>query len=188
MRSDTRGRKENGSELLQLCPLCGCNRIGGVTGTIAICAVQRIVAGIPVVGQQNHTVHVVHFGLGIADATRCTAGFEQIQPLLFGEGAPTTVLLVTAVADGIVAPVGLAGLVEQVVSGVAVGIVVARITRTCAPRLVAVGPVVISASAPAKQVAVHVLCITVLASGSSKIIPLVIGKLPIRCLGAAIIY
>ena len=110
--------------------------------------------GFPVVGQQDDAEHVVHRSLGIVIATFGVAAVDDMCPLRLGQRIPAAVLRVAAVAYFVVAPVGFAGLVIQVVGGVTVGVVV-FVRAAGAPRLVAVCTVVVAARAPAEEVAVN---------------------------------
>ena len=97
--------------------------------------------------------------------------------------APTAVHRIAAVADGVVAPVGLAVAFVEVGTGAVIGIVSA-IIGVGAPRLIAHGPMVVAARAPAEEVAVNSLALAAL-SIVTKIIPLVLREFPVRRGGTA---
>ena len=54
--------------LKRVSPSSRTNYITAETSNAAVCAVQGIITAAPIVGQQNHAIHVVHHCLGIADA------------------------------------------------------------------------------------------------------------------------
>ena len=145
-----RGGEEDRSVLLQGCPLGGGDDIGGETSSRCVRAVQGVVVGAPVVGQQDHTVDIVHLGLCVTDAGCRGAGVEQIHPLVLGQ-RPPCVGCVASVADGVVTPIGLTRLVEQVITGLSVCVIV-TFGYAGTPRLVAHRTVVVTAGAPAEKV------------------------------------
>ena len=84
--------------LLQSAPLLCGYCIAAVAGTWAVGVAQCIIRGAPVVGQKDYAVHIVHIGLGKADAR---AAIEDISPFLVRQCAPL-VRLVAAVAYRVV--------------------------------------------------------------------------------------
>ena len=176
-----RSRQEDRTCLLQSTPLCRRDSIAAVAGTTAVGVAQTVGVAAPVVGQQDYSIHIVHLGLGITDACGRCAGIEDIYPFGTGQRSPL-VFLAAAVAYRVVTPIGIAGFVEQVFIGPTVGIIFSIIIITT-PRLVAGGTVVVAARSPAEEVVIGgrnagALSIT-------KIIPLVVGKLPVRRGGTA---
>ena len=107
-----RGRKENRTILFQSRPLCGSNDVGIITGTFKIRIVQSIMVNVPVIRKQDHAIDVVHMGSYITNTSSCATGIEQIEPFFTSQRPPTAVFGVAAIADGIVAPVGLACLIK----------------------------------------------------------------------------
>ena len=136
--------------LLQGAPLARRDGVAAEVGIKRICVTQCVVTGTPVIRQQYHTVYIVYLCFGIADTRSRAARVEHVPPFVCGQRAPL-VRLVAAITDGIVAPIGLARLVVQVVLDAAVGIVVA-ISLARAPRLVANGTMVVAACTPAEKV------------------------------------
>ena len=179
------GRQEDGTVQLQGTPLRGAYHIAAEARVVYVGVAQAVVARAPVVGQQYHAVHVVHIGLGIADARCGAACVENVAPFSIGRRAPTAVLRVATVADGIVTPVGLASLVVEIVGVATVGVVVIR--GVCCPGLIGSFVVVVAARAPTEQVAVDSFAGAALAI-ITEIIPLVICKSPVwRCRAANIL-
>ena len=149
------GRQEDCTiGLKRVRPSFGGDDVAVVAGGTGVRIAQRICGSCPVVGQQDDTVHVVHRGLGIEDAAAGVAGVDDIVPLWLRQRAPTAVHRIAAVADGVVAPVGLAVAVVEVGTGAVIGIVLA-INGDGAPRLPAGGDgriAVDTARAPAEKV------------------------------------
>ena len=81
--------------------------VGVEVGIVSVGGVQSEESCIPIVRKQNHAVHPIHVGLGIADAALGGAGIEHIRPLVVGQGAPH-IGRVATVANRVVAPVGVA--------------------------------------------------------------------------------
>ena len=54
--------------LLQGVPLRGRYGVAAKVDTAVVGVAQAVIAAAPVVGQQNHAIHVVHLGLGKSDA------------------------------------------------------------------------------------------------------------------------
>ena len=90
-------------------PLSGSNGIACKIGISCIGRNQSVIAGIPIIGQQDYTFHVVHCRLGIADARGGGAGVEQVNPLILGQRTPTKVRCIATISDGKRAPVALQG-------------------------------------------------------------------------------
>ena len=63
-----RSRQEDRTSLLQSVPLCRRDSITAVAGTTAVGVTQAVSVAAPVVGQQDYAIHIIHLGLGIADA------------------------------------------------------------------------------------------------------------------------
>ena len=101
-------------------------------------------------GQQNETIHAVHIGFGITDARKRSTFIKQVCPFISGQRFPLA-FCVAAVANGIVALVGLPTLVIQIVCVFSVCIVVATV-HACAPRLVANSTMIVAACTPAEEV------------------------------------
>ena len=94
------------------------------------------------------------------------------------------VRLIAAVAYRVITPVGLTRLVVQVIGSVTIDPIV-TVYSACAPRLVAYRAMVIAARAPTEQVAVNTHTIAVLSCCLTEIVPLVVGKLPVRRSGTS---
>ena len=63
-----RSRLEDRTSLLQSASLRSGNRVAAVAGTTAVGVAQAVGVAAPVVGQQDYAIHIIHLGLGIADA------------------------------------------------------------------------------------------------------------------------
>lgn len=120
-----RSRQKHGSVLFQSVPLRSSDRIASEACPGLVDVAQRIVVGTPIVRKQDHSVDAVHIGLNVADARIGAPCIEQVCPFLVGQRTPTIVLLVATVANSVAAPVGLTRLVEQMVTVIAVDVVIA---------------------------------------------------------------
>ena len=129
--------------------------------------------------------------VGAVDSPTRFAAIQEIPPLTVGifrvgrEHTPAGVLFIAAVGDGVIAPVGLAGIAAQVGCYLSIGIIIVGITTaSSAPWLIAGCAMVVATGAPAEQVAVNIAgCSAIL--GIADIFPLVNGKLPVWRGGAA---
>ena len=74
---DARGWQEDRTMALQCRPLGGTDGVAAKVRTTRVGVAQRRIGGVPVVGQQDHAVHVVHLGLGVTDAARRVSGVEH---------------------------------------------------------------------------------------------------------------
>ena len=87
-------------------PLSGSNVIACKIG------IQSVIAGIPIIGQQDYTTFAIYSRLGIADARGGGAGVEQVIPLILGQRTPTKVRCIATISDGQRTPVALQGFAE----------------------------------------------------------------------------
>ena len=160
-------------------PNRGTNHIAAETCFSLVIIMQRVVAIAPIIWNKYHTVHTVHTSFGITDATGRIACIEDVIPLAVAtarQGAPC-VDGVAAVAYRVVAPVGLAILVVEVVGVLAVGVIVAMV-RAGAPWLVAHRAMVVAARSPAEEVNPAAVGLRDVAVGITNVVILVGGKTP----------
>ena len=171
------GRQEDRTVRLQtVCPTRCTYHVAAIIRIAIICATQAVVTRAPVIGQQNHAIHVIHLRLCVADAAARTSRVENVSPFLTRQ-RPPLVGHVAAVAYHVVAPVGLASLVVKVVGGATVGVVIA-ITSAGAPWLITYGTVVVAARAPAKQINPAAVGRGNVSVSIANVVVLVGGKLP----------
>ena len=93
-------------------PLSGSNGIACICGCLCVSRSQSVIAGTPIIGQQDYTLHVVHCRLGVADARGGSTGTEQVIPLILVQRVPARVGSIATIGDGQRTPVALQGFAE----------------------------------------------------------------------------
>ena len=85
-----RGRQEHSAMSLEVSrPVRRRDDVGGIVCIGCICGCQTVIAGAPVVGQEDNTRDTVNCCLGISDSRCCAPFVEYITPLVVCQRAPT---------------------------------------------------------------------------------------------------
>ena len=91
-------------------PLSGSDGIACKIGISCIGRSQSMIAGTPIVRQQNYTTFSIYCRLRIADARGSCAG-EKVNPFVLGQCTPAIVGCIATVGDNHRTPVALQGIV-----------------------------------------------------------------------------